>query len=87
MVRRRHLGNVLIIMTKYVALRDDILTATYNGFSNMEIEGDFKVIVDYYNEKGNSPSSIMLLMENIWRLCHNLIIYYCHIYYCLLSYL
>ena len=43
----RHLGNASIIMVECVALRDGILVATYNGFSNLEIEGDSKVILDY----------------------------------------
>ena len=75
MAESRHLDNASIIMMECVALRDGILVATYNGFSNLEIEGNFKVIIDCYNKKGNSPSSIMLLMKDIWRISHNLNIY------------
>ena len=33
------------------------------------------------NKKCSWPSSIMLFLKDIWRLCHNLNIYsYCHIY-------
>ena len=81
MAGSRHLGNTSIIMAECVALIDGILVATHNGFSNLEIEGDSKVIINCYNKKGSSPSSIILLMEDIWRLSHNPNIYNCcHIY-------
>ena len=55
-------------------MRDGVLTAICNGFSNLEIEGDSKVIIDCYN-RSNSPGSIILLMEDIWRLSQDLNIY------------
>ena len=77
----RHLGNVLIINAKCVALRDGVLAARLNGFFNLEIEGDFKVIINCYNKKSILPSSIILLIEDIWGLTHNLNIFNCyHIY-------
>ena len=77
----RHLGNASIITAKCGALRDGILGAIYNGSSNLEIEGDSKVVIDCYNKKRSSPSSIILLMEDNWRLSQNLNIYNCcHIY-------
>ena len=69
----RQLGNASIITAECIALRDGVLTVAYNGFSNLEIEGDFKVIIDCYNKKSNLPSSIILLMEDIWRLLEILI--------------
>ena len=51
MVGSRHLGNVLINKTECVALRDDVLYATYNGFSYLEIKWDSIVIIDCYNKK------------------------------------
>ena len=82
MAESRHLGNILIINAECVALRDGVLAATYNGFSNLEIEGDSKVIIDCYNKKKSSlSSSIILLIEDIWRLSRNLNTYNCfHIY-------
>ena len=53
MAGSRHLGNASIIMAECVALIDGILVATYNGFSNLEIEVDSKVIIDCYNKKGS----------------------------------
>ena len=64
----RHSGNALIIIAKCVTLRDGVLIATHNGFTNLEIEGDCKVIRDCHNKKSSLPSSIDLLMEDIWRL-------------------
>ena len=32
---------------EFVALKDGVHAATYNNFTNLEIEGDFKVIIDY----------------------------------------
>ena len=47
----------------------------------MEIKRDSKVIIDCYNKKSSLPNSIILLMEDIWGLAHNLNIYNCcHIY-------
>ena len=81
MAGSRHLGNASIITAKCGALRDGILAAIYNSFSNLDIEGDSKVVIDCYNKKSSSPSSIILLMEDNWRLSHNLSIYNCcHIY-------
>ena len=56
-------------------------------------ERDSKVIIDYYNKIGSSPSSIILLMEDIRSLSQNLNIdRSCHIYreanritYCLIK--
>ena len=59
----RHLGNALIITTKYVVLRYGVLTATYYGFSNLKIKGNFKIIIDCYNKKSSSSSSIIQLMK------------------------
>ena len=68
MVGSRHLGDASIIIAKCVALRYGVLVATNNGFSNLEIEGNFKVIIDGYNKKSSLHSSIILLMEDIRRL-------------------
>ena len=65
-----------------MVLRDDILTVKNNSFLNLEIEGDSRIIIDYYNKKSNIPSSIMLLMKDIWKLSYDLNIYdCCHIYW------
>ena len=62
-------------------MRDDVLTAICNDFTNLEIEGDSKVIIDYYNRISSLPGPIILLMEDIWRLSQNLNTYNCcHIY-------
>ena len=53
MAGSRHLHNALIIMVECVALRDGVLNATYNGFSNLEIERDSKVIICCYNKKSS----------------------------------
>ena len=52
-----------------------------NGFLNLKIEGDFKVMIDCYNKNYSLPISIIILMEDIWKLSHDLNIYNCcHIY-------
>ena len=80
--RSRHLGNASIIIAECVALRDDVLASIYNGFTNFEIEGNSKIIINCYNGRSGLPSSIILLMEDIfWRLSQNLNFYKCdHIY-------
>ena len=72
MTGSRHLDNALIITTECGALRDGILATIYNCLSNLEIEGNSKVVIDCYNKKSSAPSSIILLMEDIWRLSQNL---------------
>ena len=47
------------------------------GFQSNFIEGYSRVIIDCYNKKSNLPSSIILLMEDIWRLSLNLNINKC----------
>ena len=68
MAASRHIGNASVIIAKCMALRDGMLAAKNNGFLNLEIEGDSKIVIDCYNKKSNIPSSIMLLMEDIWKL-------------------
>ena len=83
MVVSRQLGNASIITAECIDLRDSVPTATYNGFSNLEIGGNSKVVIDCYNKKkkSNLPSSIILLIEDIWRLSKSLNIFNCyHIY-------
>ena len=81
MVESRYLDNASIINTECVALRDGVLAAILNGFFNLKIEGDFKVIINCYNKKSSLSSSIILLIEDIWGLDQNLDIFNCcHIY-------
>ena len=46
-----YLSNTLIITVKSVALRHEVQVTRINDFSNLEIEGDYKVIVDRFNKK------------------------------------
>lgn len=34
-----------------MVLRDDMLTVKNNGFLNLDIEGDSRIVIDYYNKK------------------------------------
>ena len=48
-----------------MSLRDGILATRNKGYSNLEIEGDSKIVIDCHNKMINIPSSIMVLMEKI----------------------
>ena len=48
-----------------MSLRDGILAARNKGYSNLEIEGDSKIVIDCHNKMINIPSSIMVLIEKI----------------------
>ena len=64
-----------------MTLRDSLLAAENNFILNLGIEGDSKMVIDYYNKRSNVRHSIMLLMKDIWKLTQDLNIYYCfHIY-------
>ena len=77
----KHVGKSSIIVAECMALRDDILAAENKGYSNFEIEKDSKLVIDCYNRRIEIPSSIMLLMEDIWKLSQGLHIYDCrHVY-------
>ena len=78
----RRISNASIIIIEYMTLRDDMLAAKNNKLLNLEIEGDQKIVINYYNNNKNIiPNFIMLLMEDIWKLSQNLYIYgCCHIY-------
>ena len=77
----RHLGNTSIILAECLALRDDILAAKNNGFVSLEIEGDWKIVIDCFNKKISAPCSIRALMEDIWKLSRDLNILSCyHVY-------
>ena len=62
---RRNLDNSSIITAECMALRDGILAAKMNGYSNLEIEGDYKLVMDSYSKRINTSCSIILLMEDI----------------------
>ena len=71
---------VMLLIAECIALREGV-AAKNNGFLDLEIEGDSKVIIDCHNKKCNLRSSIILLMEDIWNLFQNLNIHKCsHIY-------
>ena len=40
----RHLSNVSIIIGECITLRDGILAAIYNGFTNLEIQSNYKLL-------------------------------------------
>ena len=55
----RHLGKTSIIVTKCMTLRDGILAAKNNRFLNLKIEGDSKIMIDYYSKR----ISILVLLR------------------------
>ena len=67
MAASRHLDNASKIIAECMVLKDGVLVAKNNGFLDIEIEGNCKVIINYtYNKKkSNLPSSIILLMNDI----------------------
>ena len=60
-----------------MTLRDGILATKNKDLLVLEMEGDSKVVIDCYNKKINIPSSIVLLMEDIWKVSQDLNIYIC----------
>ena len=44
MVASRHIGNVSIIITECIVLRDDLLTGKISDFLNLEIENNSKLL-------------------------------------------
>ena len=62
-------------------LLSEISAVKNKGYSNLEIEGDSKIVIDCYNRRINIPCSVILLMEDIWKLSQGLNIYeFCHVY-------
>ena len=51
MAKSKHLANNSIIIVECMALRHGILATKNNGFLNLKIEGNSKVIIDCYNKK------------------------------------
>ena len=47
-VTSRHISNVSIIITKWMTLRNDTLANKNTGFLNLEIEGDLRIVIDWY---------------------------------------
>ena len=68
MVACRYISNSSIIVTECMTLRDGMSATKTQGVLNLEIEGDSKIVIYCYNKKINIPSSILLLMEDIWNL-------------------
>ena len=61
----KHIGKFSVIITECMILRDGILAVKSNGFLDLEVEDDSKIIVDCYNKKINIHSFILLLMDDI----------------------
>ena len=78
MTASRHISNASMIIAKCVTSRDYMPTSKNNGFVNPKTESKSKILIDCYNKKSNIPSTIMLLMEDIWKLTHDLNIHNCH---------
>ena len=53
-----YISNFLIIVIKYMFLRNSMLIAKKNGLLNLEIKGDSKIAIDCYNKKITIHSSI-----------------------------
>ena len=62
MVGNKHLGNASVITIECVVLKDGVLATTSYGFSNLEIVGDSKVIIDGYNQK----KKVVYLVQSIF---------------------
>ena len=50
MVASKHIGNASIIIAKCTTLRNGMLAVKNNGFLNLEIEGDSKIVINCYNK-------------------------------------
>lgn len=53
---------VLIIITKYMTLGDGVLVVRNNGLSNLQIEGDSKIVIS------GLPCVISSCVEDIWSI-------------------
>ena len=77
----KHVGKSSIIVIECMALRDGTFAAKNKRYSNLDIKGDSNIVIDCYNKIINIHRSIMLLMEDNWKLSHGLHIYECdHVY-------
>lgn len=65
MVRNINLDNTSIIIIKCMALRNGVLVARNNEFSNLEILGDSKIVIGCFNKSSCLPSLISSLMEDV----------------------
>ena len=52
MAASRHMSNASMITVECMTFRDCVSTVKKNGFLNLEIEGDSKVVIDSYNKIG-----------------------------------
>ena len=53
------------------------LASKNNEFLDLVIKGDSKIVINRFDKKSNLASSIMLQIDDVWRLSHNLNIYKC----------
>lgn len=60
MASSRNLSNTSIIFVECIALKDGVVTTNYNCFMNLEIEMDFKVMIDYYNRKSSALIQLII---------------------------
>ena len=53
------------------------LASKNNEFLDLVIKSDSKIVINRFNKKSNLASSIMLQIDDVWRLSYNLNIYKC----------
>lgn len=58
--------------------RDEMLGTRNNGSLNLEIQGDYKIVIDCYDRKDNIPNSSKILTGGLWKLTQELNIYKCY---------
>ena len=57
----KNLSDCSIIVVLCMTLRDEILATKINGYSNLEIESDSKIVIDSFNKMIGIPCSIILI--------------------------
>ena len=61
-----------------MTFKNGVLVAKNNEFLNLKTEGDLiKVVTNSYNKKSNISNSIILLIEDVWKIMQDLNVFIC----------
>ncbi|KAL6129793.1 hypothetical protein ACLB2K_073142 [Fragaria x ananassa] len=65
------IGSASVPIAEAMALRDSLIKAKDKGFTNVEVEGDSKLVIDAVNRRLESPWRLIKLVQDIRTLATN----------------
>ncbi|KAL6188739.1 hypothetical protein ACLB2K_040130 [Fragaria x ananassa] len=72
-VSSRNLGITSVPIAEATALQDNIINVKAKGYTDIQVEGDSKMVIDAVNEKISPPSRIQQIVQDIKKIAQDAI--------------